>query len=96
MDHQKATVSHRLTPIQRDILRRMVASEMTTYFDIGYKTTSFKTGLGGHVIVRCSSIVLHFLEANGYVQRDGAMVAWEPTAKAVAAVGRMRARRSED
>lgn len=62
---------HKLTPVQRKVLRWMKEAEGQVTFITGHKNTRF-AHINGEDYILCQSLVPYFLEHHGYIEKaDG-------------------------
>lgn len=78
--------THRLTPVQRKVIRWMKGAEGQVTFETGHKRTQMLEGDYDNQIVVCQSTVLYFLMAHGYVEKAGGIRRYMLTQKGREAV----------
>lgn len=86
-------MTHRLTPVQKRVLRYVLDAPEPVVFCTGHKTTVFD---GCGFVVYCQSFIPYFLKFHGYIHKPNeASNRWELTEKGVGAVaGKRQAARS--
>jgi len=76
-------MKHRLTPVQKRVLRFMLDAPQPVVFETGHKTTAFSETF--HVY--CQSFIPYFLKHHGYIHEPNQYSCrWELTDKGIAAV----------
>ena len=76
---------HRLTPVQRKVLRWMRDAQGQCRFETGHKTTSLQEAGDDNEIVCCQSLVQYFLLHHGYIEKAGGIAMYRLTEKGRAA-----------
>ena len=85
---------HRLTQVQRKVLRWMRGADDQVTFDTGHKRTAIIQE-GDHKdnqIIVCQTLVLYFLMAHGYVEQASGIKRYRLTDKGKAAADQCRSR----
>lgn len=78
-------MKHRLTPVQRKVLRWMRAADGQVRIETGHKTTTIVEGDYDNQIVLCQSLVQYFLIHHGYIERADGIATYRLTEKGRAA-----------
>jgi hypothetical protein len=73
--------THRLTTVQRRVLRWMKESEYVVRIETGFKTTTLHVAASGESIIRCQTLVPYFLKRNGYIEEADGIHSWQLTPK---------------
>jgi len=72
---------HRLTPVQRKVLRWMRDAQGQCRFETGHKTTTLQEAGDDNEIVCCQSLVQYFLLHHGYIERADGIAMYRLTKK---------------
>ena len=75
-------MKHRLTPVQRKVIRWMAEDQGQLRIETGHKTTQLVEGDGDvDNIVLCQSLVQYFLIHHGYIEKAGGIAMYRLTEK---------------
>lgn len=72
---------HKLTPVQKRVLKWISESKYVTRIETGHKSTTMTINDYGETIIRCQTLVPYFLLHHGYIQLTDGLQVYELTAK---------------